>query len=90
MVHPNNPTGSFVKPAEAVELGRICASNELAIIADEVFLDYSLKTPQQGEAGAPSFASGFDAKAGNEALTFTLSGLSKIAGLPQMKVAWIA
>ncbi len=89
VVHPNNPTGSFVKPAEAAELSRMCASNELAIIADEVFLDYSLTAPQQNDAGAPSFASGFDAKGGSDALTFTLSGLSKIAALPQMKVAWI-
>ncbi len=90
VVHPNNPTGSFVKPAEIAQLARFCSQNHLAIIADEVFLDYSLTTPQPIELGAPSFASGFDAKGGSEALTFTLSGLSKIAGLPQMKVAWIA
>ena len=42
VVHPNNPTGSFVKPHEAEELNRICAANDMAIIADEVFLDYSL------------------------------------------------
>ena len=40
VVHPNNPTGSFVKPHEVTELNRICAANEMAIIADEVFLDY--------------------------------------------------
>ena len=84
-VHPNNPTGSFVKSAEASELGLLCAENELAIIADEVFLDYSLNG-----LCAPSFASGFGAKDESQVLTFTLSGLSKIAGLPQMKVAWIA
>ena len=42
VVHPNNPTGSFVKPHEATELHRICAANEMAIIADEVFLDYAI------------------------------------------------
>ena len=42
VVHPNNPTGSYVKPHEADELNRICAANRMAIIADEVFLDYSL------------------------------------------------
>src|SRR5450631_807236 len=40
VVHPNNPTGSFVKPHEAAELGEICAAREMAIVADEVFLDY--------------------------------------------------
>ncbi len=94
VVHPNNPTGSFVKPAEAVQLARFCAENDLAIIADEVFLDYVLN-----DAGVLSFA-GMDATSSrpvldrrreeNEALTFTLSGLSKISGLPQMKVAWVA
>ncbi len=78
VVHPNNPTGSYVKPHEAAELNRICAGNGMAIIADEVFLDYSLG------AEPLTFSSNRDV------LTFTLSGLSKISGLPQMKVAWIA
>ncbi len=79
VVHPNNPTGSYVKPREAEELNHICAANDLAIIADEVFLDYALD-----EKSPLTFS------ANGEALTFTLSGLSKISGLPQMKVAWIA
>jgi aspartate/methionine/tyrosine aminotransferase len=79
VVHPNNPTGSYVKPHEAEWLNRICTANEMAIIADEVFLGYSLvQTP------ALTFSSS------NDVLTFTLSGLSKISALPQMKVAWIA
>jgi alanine-synthesizing transaminase len=76
VVHPNNPTGSFVKPDEAAALASLCARHSTAIIADEVFLDYSLAAP------ATSFA------ANEQCLTFTLSGLSKVAGLPQMKVAW--
>ncbi len=78
VVHPNNPTGSYVKAHEVDELNRTCAANAMAIIADEVFLDYSLG------AEPLTFSSNRDA------LTFTLSGLSKISGLPQMKVAWIA
>ena len=78
LVHPNNPTGSYVKRAEAHELNRLCRERELALVADEVFLDFS-----HGTESAGSFA------ANEEALTFTLSGLSKIAGLPQMKFAWI-
>ena len=78
VVHPNNPTGSYVKPREAEELNHVCAANDLAIVADEVFLDYSL-----GKGPQPTFSSNRDM------LTFTLSGLSKISGLPQMKVAWI-
>jgi aspartate/methionine/tyrosine aminotransferase len=79
VVHPNNPTGSYVKRPEADELNRLCAANDLAIIADEVFLDYALSEELH-----------FTFAANREALTFTLSGLSKISGLPQMKVAWIA
>jgi alanine-synthesizing transaminase len=79
VVHPNNPTGSYVKAHEVEQLNRICDANQMAIIADEVFLDYSLPTEP-----ALTFSSNRDA------LTFTLSGLSKISGLPQMKVAWIA
>ncbi|MFB3916376.1 MAG: pyridoxal phosphate-dependent aminotransferase [Terriglobales bacterium] len=77
VVHPNNPTGSYVKPQEAVQLNVICSARNLALIADEVFLDYALAAPQ------PTFA------ANQDALTFTLSGISKISGLPQMKLAWM-
>ena len=79
VVHPNNPTGSFVSPREAAELTEICNQHEMAIIADEVFLDYR-------DGGQPEPAS-FAAHGG--ALTFTLSGLSKISALPQMKLAWV-
>ena len=78
VVHPNNPTGHFVKAHEVTRLSDICASGELAIIADEVFLDFAI-----GQERRTSFA------AHDAALTFALSGLSKIAGLPQMKVAWV-
>ena len=78
VVHPNNPTGSYVHDTEFKMLNAFCRERNLAIIADEVFLDYELT----GSANR-SFA-------GNrEVLTFTLSGLSKIAALPQMKVAWV-
>jgi alanine-synthesizing transaminase len=79
VVHPNNPTGHFCKPTEIARLNQICSDSSLAIVADEVFLDFALS----GERVA-----GF---AGNlPSLTFTLSGISKICGLPQMKVAWLA
>jgi aspartate/methionine/tyrosine aminotransferase len=78
LVHPNNPTGHFTKPWEAEELARLCREFDLALIVDEVFLDYSL-----GAAPA-SFAEGLDGVS-----VFVVSGLSKIAGLPQMKAAWI-
>ncbi len=77
LVHPNNPTGSFVSPGERDVLNEFCARHSLALIVDEVFLDYGLEGPR------PSFV------ANTEALTFTLSGVSKISGLPQMKLAWI-
>jgi len=78
LVHPNNPTGSYVKSGEAEPLTQLCREHELALISDEVFLDYSYAGPARR-----SFA-------GNtHALTFTLSGLSKISALPQMKVAWV-
>jgi alanine-synthesizing transaminase len=78
-VHPNNPTGHYTKTPEILRLNQICAARGMAIIADEVFLDFVLTGAAQ-----PSFV------ANNDALTFTLSGISKISGLPQMKVAWLA
>ena len=78
VVNPNNPTGHFVKEQELAKLNELCAAREIALIADEVFLDFAL-----GAHGTVSCA-------GNSgSLTFTLSGLSKICGLPQMKIAWV-
>ena len=78
VVNPNNPTGHYAKAAAIEHLNEICSARQLAIIADEVFLDFTLS-----EKSPHSFA------ANRAALTFTMSGLSKIAGLPQMKVAWL-
>jgi aspartate/methionine/tyrosine aminotransferase len=137
VVHPNNPTGSFVSEGEVGMLNAFCREHGLAVIADEVFLDYGLNAsgakaltqeerngsaeravpPKSGSSEAalstnsrslrapvdrpsPIHRLGRDDRAeqitahasfaGNrEVLTFTLSGLSKIAALPQMKVAWV-
>ncbi|MGA9075099.1 MAG: pyridoxal phosphate-dependent aminotransferase [Candidatus Sulfotelmatobacter sp.] len=79
VVHPNNPTGSYVHVHEQDSLNKFCREHELVLIADEVFLDYSHNGALQR-----SFA------ANQDVLSFTLSGASKISALPQMKVAWIA
>ncbi len=79
VVHPNNPTGHFTRSWELERLNALCRESDLALIADEVFLDYGIT----GETPL-SFA------ANDGALTFTLSGLSKICALPQIKVAWVA
>jgi alanine-synthesizing transaminase len=78
VVHPNNPTGHFSKPEEVTKLNGICSARQMAVIADEVFLDFVLAGTQPA-----SFA------ANTGALTFAVSGLSKISGLPQMKTAWL-
>jgi aspartate/methionine/tyrosine aminotransferase len=99
LVHPNNPTGSYVHAAERHSLNAFCQSHSLALIADEVFLDYRLSHSENEHAGTAAFgcpdgpnsaASPASSFVFNEdVLTFTLSGLSKISALPQMKVAWI-
>lgn len=82
LVHPNNPTGSFVTREEAAGIEAIAARHGLAIVVDEVFGDFA-HGPLPPDR-LPSFA-GRDA-----ALTFVLSGLSKVALLPQLKLGWIA
>jgi aspartate/methionine/tyrosine aminotransferase len=77
LVHPNNPTGSYIRPQEMAQLNSICHDRGLALIVDEVFLDYPFVP------GPPKTFT-----QNHEVLTFTLSGLSKISALPQMKVAW--
>ena len=78
LVHPNNPTGSYLRAEEMDRLNDICRDRGIALIVDEVFLDYAFWRERR-----KTFA------ANREALTFTLSGLSKISALPQMKVAWL-
>lgn len=79
VVHPNNPTGSYVAPAETSALNAFCNDYSAALIVDEVFLDYA-----HDGASRTSFVT-------NEtSLTFTLSGISKISALPQMKLSWVA
>lgn len=79
-VHPNNPTGSYLKRTELAQLAALCASRNVALISDEVFVDYPL-TPDDSRATTLG--------ENGECLTFVLGGLSKTAGLPQMKAAWL-
>jgi alanine-synthesizing transaminase len=96
VVNPNNPTGNFVKPEEADKLNGICSAHQMAVIADEVFLDFvhcesmghreAAKSPRnRGAANKRPMSYAMN----TGALTFTMSGLSKISGLPQMKAAWL-
>jgi hypothetical protein len=80
LVHPNNPTGSFVKRAELDVLTALCRERQLALISDEVFSDYDF-TPDPDRAATLA--------AVTDCLAFAMSGLSKIAGLPQMKLGWM-
>jgi alanine-synthesizing transaminase len=80
LVNPNNPTGSFLKQSELAPLIALCREHNLALISDEVFADYVFNR----EAPLTRSLSGLD-----EVLTFCLSGLSKVAALPQMKLGWI-
>jgi alanine-synthesizing transaminase len=82
VVSPNNPTGSFVTQAELERLATLCAPREIAIIADEVFADYELEPGAVAAAGRASTR--------RDVLTFSLGGLSKSVGLPQLKLGWIA
>jgi len=79
LVHPNNPTGHYTKAWEAEELAAICRERGIALIVDEVFLDYGI-----GANKPASFAAGLEGVD-----VYVVSGLSKIAGLPQMKAAWV-
>jgi alanine-synthesizing transaminase len=80
IVSPNNPTGSYLKRRELEQLSDLCLERHLALVVDEVFADYPLDAPADVVT---------DVALKSEALTFTLGGLSKLAGLPQVKLAWI-
>jgi aspartate/methionine/tyrosine aminotransferase len=80
LVNPNNPTGSFLKQSEFAPLIALCRERDLAIVSDEVFADYVLND----QVPLVRSLTGVE-----EVLTFCLSGLSKVAGLPQLKLGWI-
>lgn len=82
VVHPNNPTGSYVHRDEVDFLVGCCKASGMALISDEVFADYAHASTSEAKR-APTFATE------QRALTFTLSGISKISALPQMKCAWV-
>ena len=86
VVSPGNPTGAFLKRDERDALARRCAERGCALISDEVFADYPVAPPPPGAksgGGRVETAAAFD-----DVLSFTLSGLSKVAGLPQLKLGW--
>lgn len=82
-VTPNNPTGSLLSASEVDELSRRCSERRAALILDEVFCEYphAAGAPQPDPFGAPP---------ASRCLQFRLGGLSKSAGLPQLKLSWIA
>jgi hypothetical protein len=80
LVHPGNPTGAFLSASEQRAMLALCASRGIPLISDEVFADYPLAAG--ADSAGPAAASG-------EALSFSLGGLSKSAGLPSWKLGWI-
>ena len=80
VVSPNNPTGSYLKRDELATMRQIASERGLAIIADEVFADFGFASDARR---APTLA------AETAGLSFALSGLSKVAALPQAKLGWL-
>lgn len=80
VVNPNNPTGSYLKRHELESMVRLCRDRNLALISDEVFADYELTQDERRIRSVCDVA---------DCLAFSMSGLSKVAGLPQMKLGWI-
>jgi alanine-synthesizing transaminase len=80
VVNPNNPTGSYMTREELNKLSALCQTHDLALIVDEVFLDYANQNHAANRCSAIT---------NSDTLTFTLSGFSKVLALPQAKLSWI-
>ncbi|MCE1203270.1 MAG: pyridoxal phosphate-dependent aminotransferase [Holophagaceae bacterium] len=83
VVNPNNPTGHFLTKTEWTALTAFCARHQLSLLVDEVFADYVLEPGENRLATAL-----LDPEP--PCPVFLLSGLSKVAALPQLKLGWIA
>jgi len=79
LVNPNNPTGTYIEQGQWRRLRELCLHHGTALICDEVFVDYCFS-----QTSRP-----FDPLSETGLLSFFLNGLSKTAGLPQMKLSWI-
>jgi aspartate/methionine/tyrosine aminotransferase len=88
VVTPNNPTGSIADGVDLARLGEFCARHELAVVSDEVFASYRFAGGPDDDRAAPSLAAHPDVA--ERTLVFSLGGLSKSCGLPQLKLGWIA
>lgn len=77
LVNPNNPTGHFIRRRELAQLLALCQDRDIALISDEVFADYTVDPPSDAVLTLRGVAD------------FALNGLSKLVGLPQMKLGWI-
>jgi alanine-synthesizing transaminase len=92
IVHPANPIGSLLSPAEQDAIVNLCAARGLPWISDEVFADYVLEGGGEARAAAEGSAPvshAGPAAARQESLVFSLGGLSKSTGLPGWKLGWI-
>jgi aspartate/methionine/tyrosine aminotransferase len=87
VVQPNNPTGSVLDAGELAWLGRLCAERDVALVGDEVFADYPLDPLGAGARSVLTLEPRAESRA---PLVCSLGGLSKSAGLPQLKLGWIA
>lgn len=86
VVNPNNPTGGYLRMAEKQRLLSLCAERGMVLIADEVFEEYPLQCSSEEQLGRT--ISSFSGPQ-QEAVCVSLGGLSKSAGLPQMKLGWM-
>jgi len=77
LVNPNNPTGHYIRRHEVEELAAVCDRRGVSILSDEVFADYAIDPDRESARTLRGVAD------------FALSGLSKVVGLPQMKLAWM-
>ncbi len=84
LVNPNNPTGSYVRRRDLDALAAFSAERGIAIVGDEVFYDFPLGP---NDAMPAETVRVIDQ---DQALAVSLGGLSKSAGLPQLKLGWMA